>query len=175
MKLNLRIIIYDFGNNSYIEHKDFDCSISDKLRITLLYRKTHYDIVYDQMYFEKYQKYLCLYVSLTENMQNLMVGVPKLNKQLDNLEINKNKELLIKNYNPFKPPSNYESSIQCLKCGGNFIMHPDIIKFCLKCLDEEINDMLISKYFLFIDKAIQLHTEEMENSMMIVYKKSIIF
>ncbi len=57
-KINLEILIYDFGYNFSVEDKLFSCYLKDKPKISVLYRQIHYDLLYYQEYFEKYTKYL---------------------------------------------------------------------------------------------------------------------
>jgi len=68
LKLNLGILIYDFGYNFSVEDKLFSCYLKDKPKINLLYRQIHYDLIYEQEYFEKYTKFLCNYVHMGEKL-----------------------------------------------------------------------------------------------------------
>lgn len=67
--------------------------------ISVLFRKTHYDLVYNNEYFHLYNNYLCTYASLNENLLILKDEIPFLDVHEDNSamlslyssnEINKN-------------------------------------------------------------------------------------
>lgn len=75
LKINLKILIFDFGKNYVDQMKEFPCFLDDQKNshstITLLYKRTHYDLIYEKQYFEKYVKFLSVYVSLNENLKVL--------------------------------------------------------------------------------------------------------
>jgi hypothetical protein len=71
LKINLQILIYDFGKNYLEKLKEFPVLLNpqEKPSVTLLYKGTHYDLIYRQIYFEKYVKYLTQYVNLMEDLK----------------------------------------------------------------------------------------------------------
>lgn len=58
LKVNLKLIFYDFGNDCNIQTKEFSSYLADKTQILLLYRKAHYDLAYTEEYYTKWKKYL---------------------------------------------------------------------------------------------------------------------
>ena len=63
LKINLRLIFYDYGVDCNIQTKDFNCRLKDKPTICLLYRKCHYDICYTSEFFNKHKKYVNNFIS----------------------------------------------------------------------------------------------------------------
>jgi len=58
LRVDLRVVFYDYGNDCNIQTKEFPSPIEAKLKLCVLYRKAHYDITYDIEYFFKYSNYL---------------------------------------------------------------------------------------------------------------------
>lgn len=75
LKLNVKILIYEFDKDSSVLIREFPCYLNDRQNINLLYRKTHYDLIYEMKYFENYTKELCYYVNLEENLRVVNNGV----------------------------------------------------------------------------------------------------
>jgi hypothetical protein len=71
LKCNLHIVYYDFGSNYLLENKMFGGSIGD-IDITLIYRRTHYDIIYSKKYYEKYCSYLDFFRNKDEQLKVLV-------------------------------------------------------------------------------------------------------
>ncbi len=88
LKSNIKIIIYEFdSHDSFLITKEFPCYLSDKKDdIVVLYRKTHYDIVYEDKYFEKYTKFLSSFTNLDENLRVLTFEFLKRKRKSINLD-----------------------------------------------------------------------------------------
>lgn len=73
LKMNLKIIIYEFDSiEAVCVNKTFPCYLeNNQSEIVVLYRKTHYDLVYTSDYFEKHTKHLSSFVNLDENLRIL--------------------------------------------------------------------------------------------------------
>lgn len=82
LKVDLVILTYDF-NNSSEKMKDFSCFLKLKHRIIVLYKKSHYDLIYDKPYFDKNAKYLTEYSNLYESEKSVLSS-----EQLLDLETN---------------------------------------------------------------------------------------
>lgn len=63
LKLDLRVIFYDFGKDCTIQTKDFKSGLNDKPILMVLYRKSHYDIAYTKEYVLKNKDYMELFLS----------------------------------------------------------------------------------------------------------------
>jgi hypothetical protein len=69
LKVNLDIIIYDFVNKSTENLKELACGLKDTSCINILYKKDHYDLIYTKEHFERFARYLSLYVNLEEKLK----------------------------------------------------------------------------------------------------------
>jgi hypothetical protein len=69
LRINLKVIIYEFGAGMAEHNKELMCGLADKPVIAILYKHFHYDLVYSKEYFNEHTRYLSLYVNLTENLK----------------------------------------------------------------------------------------------------------
>ena len=73
LKVDLVILTFDFINSSE-KMKDFSCFLKFKHKIIVLYKRSHYDLIYDKNYFEKNAKYLTEYSNLFENEKCILTS-----------------------------------------------------------------------------------------------------
>jgi hypothetical protein len=160
LKANLKIIIYEFDNNFTIQSRDFPCYLPNKPNITLLFRKTHYDYVYSDKFFEKYTRELCFYVNVAENLKVVK------NSDLDYFRQNRQSgekitQLLLKqqqgnlsNNSPVSDNINESSGFQkCLSCGIEYLHKPNLFGFCINCLNSELSNQVLSFYLYFLSES----------------------
>jgi len=53
LKINLEIFTFDIGKNELDKLKTVPCYLENKHTANIIYRKVHYDLIYDKNYFEK--------------------------------------------------------------------------------------------------------------------------
>jgi len=82
LKVDLLVFTYDF-NQSSEKMKEFSCFLQGKHKIIVLYKKGHYDLIYEKSYFEKYCKHLAQYSNLYETDRAVLSS-----KELSDLECN---------------------------------------------------------------------------------------
>jgi hypothetical protein len=154
LKTNLSILIYEFDKDSSVLVKEFPCHLSDKPEIILLYRKTHYDLIYSKSAFEKGSKSLCLYVNLNENLKvvNTMYleQMRKINDPGREVKFSKNdsEKPLDINQNPYST---------CLSCKNSYLHKANILGVCLNCLNNELNSQITANYMIFISEALSAY------------------
>jgi hypothetical protein len=68
IKMNLRVLFYDYGSDCNIQTKHFTCYLKDKQTLDILYRKAHYDIIYSKIYDQKYFEYIDHFKSLNNKL-----------------------------------------------------------------------------------------------------------
>ena len=61
LKIDLKVIFYDFGTDCDIETKLFQSNLKNRDNIYVLFRKAHYDICYSQDYYNRFRSYLNIY------------------------------------------------------------------------------------------------------------------
>jgi hypothetical protein len=156
LKTNLNILIYEFDKDSSVLVKEFPCHLDNKPEINLLYRKTHYDLIYSKSAFENSSRSLCLYVNLNENLKvvntKYLEQMRKINHPGRELYILKNNsELHVDiNENPFST---------CLYCKNSYMHKANILGVCLNCLNNELNSQITANYIIFINEAISAYQE----------------
>lgn len=103
IKMNLRVLFYDYGEDCNIQTKDFSCFLKNKQTLNILYRKAHYDIIYSKSYEENYSDYIDHYKSLIDRlcvvdedlisfyMQNEVKNVDTTQSKIFDKKNNKNK------------------------------------------------------------------------------------
>jgi hypothetical protein len=82
LKVDLLVFTYDF-NQSSEKIKEFSCFLPSKHKIIVLYKKGHYDLIYEKSYFEKHMKHLAQYSNLYETDKAVLTS-----KELSELEYN---------------------------------------------------------------------------------------
>ena len=61
LKINIKVVCYDFGTDCDIQTKEFKCYLPHKDTIMVMYRKAHYDICYSDDYIMKYIDYITMF------------------------------------------------------------------------------------------------------------------
>ena len=168
LKTNIKIIIYEFDNNSTVLSKEFPCYIDNKHEIILLFRKTHYDLIYESKNFGINSKELCYYVNLNENLKvvnSSILSRLKHNKKIKNestglcLDINTN------------PIASLEKT-ECLLC--RISIKPKSINICKECLHNELISQIMANYMDFINESINLFQIGQDAKVPALFNQSII-
>lgn len=189
LKINLQIIIYEFDNDSSVHTKDFPCYLENKPSICLLYRKTHYDLVYNSNYFGKYSKELCYFVNLEENLKvvdnRLLEDARNKNRKEEIFKIKlqdlNNSTNIVNNKNELEknPNSNIEDiNVQfptCITCKNSYINKQNQFNMCITCLTNELNDLIMANYFVYIGECVVLYQEGKESEISKIYEDCIYF
>ena len=68
IKVDLKVIFYDFGKDCDIETKLFQSNLKNRDVIYVLFRKAHYDICYSEDYFNRFNEFLNIYKNFKENL-----------------------------------------------------------------------------------------------------------
>jgi hypothetical protein len=170
LKINVKILIYEFDKDSNVLIRDFPCYLDNRQNVNLLYRKTHYDLIYEMKYFEKFTKELCYYVNLEENLRVVKNGVlekirkggnivsSNINPLMASNSINKN--LNISEFNK-QDEYNFPSQSQddgafpvCISCNNSYLHQPNILGLCLNCLNTELSNNIMANYLIFINECL---------------------
>ena len=171
LKINLNIIMYSFDTDSSVLKKEFSSNLNGKIEINLLYRKTHYDIIYDSYYFEKYSNFLCYYVNLDETLKVIdskSLETYKTAKRCPN-EKNADSKISIKeNEKNNKNVGLYE----CSQCKSTSMQILNALNFCINCLNNELSNQIMSKYLIFISEALISYREGKENEIKEIFQES---
>lgn len=153
LKINLKIIIYEFDTDSSVIVKDFNCGLQNKIDIILLYRKTHYDLVYSSKYFENYTKELTYFVNLDENLK---VVDSILMDSLRNINISDNKNISIENSrNSIIDINKIVEFPKCLACKNDYLHKTNILNLCVICIGQDFNNQLMANYLEYLNEAVQ--------------------
>jgi hypothetical protein len=167
LKVNLRVIIYEFDNNSSVLSKDFECHLSDKQIITLLFRKTHYDLVYYDKYFETHAKELCYYVNIEENLRVVnhyeLESKKHIKKNMDKL-VNKKME----------EDTEQECFPKCLNCDQEYIHKQNLFSICVNCLKSEIYNQVMAFYLTYLTEVLSSLDELTDGQIIRLYHSCII-
>jgi hypothetical protein len=166
LRINLKIIIYEFDNNFTVQSRDFPSYLDGKPNLTLLFRKTHYDYVYNDKYFEKYTKELCYFVNVAENL--------KVVRSTD-LEQYKNRgrpvsEHIVDNN---IAGNNQTEGQKCLSCGANYLHKPNLFGLCLNCLNGELYNQIMGFYLVFLGESMGLFLEGSDDNVVNLYNECI--
>ena len=152
-RIDLNIIMYNFERGETVCEKLFKCGLPNKPKINVLFRVTHYDILYDEKYFNQYIKFFNIYAYKTINLK--VININELN-QLRNINstssINKNnsKKNDIVYVNEFENKQNNNDSI-CVFCFKN-ISKNNKLNLCLKCLINEIDNQMFGIYMSYLSQ-----------------------
>ena len=180
LKLNMKIIIYEFDQNSNVLIRDFPCYLDNKQDVYLLYRKTHYDLVYEGKEFEAHAKELCYYVNLNEDLKVVKNGL---------LEKIRGKEQEVNLKSSFKDISNSplqskekhnEENINsittfpnlCVSCKTPYLHKSNIFNLCLNCLNNELKNHLMANYLLLLNESLACYQDENEMNILKIKNES---
>ena len=171
---NLNILIYDYGENSFIQEKSFHCDKNALFEINLLFRKSHYDVYYKKNFYEKFSEKLDLLQNIMENLiylnpENQEKIQKNKMKNIDNNQDNNQKEENVDNYEKIfaeqernkKIQNNKDNSPQCITCKTTSNLKNNsfnIFGLCNDCLLNELKSQIISLYFNFLQNVTNLHS-----------------
>lgn len=189
LKINLQIIIYEFDTDSNAIVKDFPSYLDNKQNICLLYRKTHYDLVYEAKNFEKYAKELCNYVNLNENLMIAKNGIldelrkggkenfeNKKKKSPGNSVVSQNEmNSNLKNINEPNINSADDSENpfpQCLACKNFYLHKANILNLCINCITNELESQMMANYLLYISECLSCYQEEKDINIPKIFNES---
>ena len=140
----LNILLYDYGENSFVQEKEIVGEKEGELQINLLFRKAHYDIYYKKDYYLKYSDHL-------DTISNIQEDITFLNA--------KNPEALIKKYEKkentdedyekiFKENSNNNNDNipKCLECKQSYDHKENAFGLCNNCLSCSLKDQILMHY-----------------------------
>lgn len=154
--VNLNILIYDYGANSFIEEKKFE-SENSKYEINLLFRKNHYDIYYKKDFYSKYNRILDRLLNIFENICFLNSKIPKellnqknnQNKDNNQSEVDEHLEILFD-----KEQNNHNNISSCLDCKKNYEHKENVFGLCNDCLLNTLKTQILTNYIEYIKKGI---------------------
>ena len=72
LRRNIRLVIFDYGKECNIQTKDFNCNVKQAASLPsleVLYRKCHYDVIYNEGFNKKYDSFLSIYKRRNENLK----------------------------------------------------------------------------------------------------------
>jgi hypothetical protein len=150
--------------------KDFQCYLDNKPDIILLYRKTHYDLVYDSKYFEKNSKELCYYVNLDENLKVVDARMLSNLKYRSGFSDNYNSSAFEYNNSYGSNQGNLQNkgedkvdNMKCLSCEKNLIKS-NILSVCKECMSNELVSQVMGNYMIFLNESIALYQSNQEKN-----------
>lgn len=73
LKINLKIFTYEIGSNNSDKFRFISCGLENKDTIFVLYRKSHYDLIYAKEYFEKIQSSVLNYFDMNNSQVDIEV------------------------------------------------------------------------------------------------------
>lgn len=192
LKIDLRVIIYEFDSSSAILSRDFSCHIPDKPQITVLFRKTHYDFVYTSERFQKFQKVLSKFVNFQERLKVLdqvrttgfnvssgnnhyfgeRTGVDdsdtftNINSlQTDHSRISRSGEGGGgRNMLIVKTHHNDGEFPTCVSCNTKYSHQESVFNLCVTCLTYEIEQVALKLYIDFLRESKRLYVENAEDA-----------
>ena len=117
IKVDLKVIFYDFGKDCDIETKLFQSNLKNRDVIYVLFRKAHYDICYSQDYFNRFNEFLNLYKNFNDNCYILKENdIEKFKKKSNLFDIEGsrifNRKLYYKKINEVKKEDKVENKIE---------------------------------------------------------------
>lgn len=140
LKVNLTVFTYDF-NLSSEKMKEFSCFLHGKQNIIVLYKKGHYDIIYEKAYFQKYSKHLTQYSNLYESERTVLTS-KELNELEYNYSIDFKSEEFISEEEVKKSISKYNVSLE-----KQFTIIDKLTDVNFNVTDEEFRENIIKKEF----------------------------
>ena len=149
LKCDLNVVIYEFDKEESVFAREFKCGKETSLRIELLFRKTHYDIIYNKKYFTLYQKELCSYVNVNENLHVID------NESLNNARSMKRNNSKIKENlcNEVQNKQNNQLPI-CMSCKKEYNSKDNVFCLCDKCLRTELESQIFGFYLMYLQDAL---------------------
>lgn len=151
LNCNLKVVMYEFEYEDSVSYRNFLCGGESEYEIEVLFRVTHYDIIYSKNYFIKFQNELCLYVNLKENFKTF--NSEFLRKCREAKREGKFEEFSQKNISLIseEKPSNVVP-YQCMIC-KNQLVDPGVFSLCDKCLELEVQSQVAAVYLTYLSEA----------------------
>jgi hypothetical protein len=170
LNINLKIIIYEFDTDSNFLIKEFPCAIDNSFDVILLYRKTHYDLVYQSQNFDKNAKELCFYVNLNENLRVLKSEV------LDSLRSHRYSSRSANIADHSNDSEKYEIKENpfstCLACSNFYVHKSNILNLCVNCLTTELMSQMMANYLIFLNECMACYEDSNENNIPQIFNES---
>ena len=168
LKCDLNIIMYEFDQEDSVFAREFKCGLDKPFRIELLFRKTHYDIIYNRTYFNNFQRDFCSYVNVNENVRVIDIDSlnhvrelkNKNNKIKENLGIEVVKAELKTSIELNKPG---ERAPTCSSCKQTYTSKENVFCLCDKCLLSELKSQIFGNYLVYLGEALQQYTKRRTN------------
>ena len=159
-RIDLNIIMYNFERGETVCERLFKCGLKNKQKINVLFRVTHYDILYDEKYFNQYKKFFDIYTKKKIILK--VININELNQlrninstsSIDNINKNKNDVVYIQEFD--NNQKNDESI--CISCYKK-LTKTNKLNLCLKCLRNEIDNQMFSIYINYLNKITNYKTE----------------
>ena len=157
--VDLNVLIYDYGSNSFIEEKNF---VNEKgkseFQINLLFRKAHYDIYYKKDFYDKYKDKLERLLNIAEIICYLNAKNPEEVLKNINLQNKDNNQSDIKEENYDKlfneqGNNNNDNAPKCLGCKKPYKERENVFGLCNNCLLVELKSQILITYLDYIRKG----------------------
>jgi hypothetical protein len=99
LKINLEIFTVDIGNNEIDKLKKVPCYLNNKHNVNIIYRKLHYDLIYDKIYFERIFTQEIKFIDERSNIINLELLKLNATEELSCPNSNSNSNVEVKDIN----------------------------------------------------------------------------
>ena len=167
LKIDLNIIMYNFESGETVTPKLFKCGLENKISIDVLFRVTHYDILYNEKYYDTYKNYFERYayksiilkvINLKELNQLRNINTDSATKKTYNNNINKNINDNIININDYNINQNYDNMglNVCVSCSKNYNKQNPFY-LCTKCITNELENHILLIYLDYLVKITNLN------------------
>lgn len=148
LKTNLNIIMYEYDNCEPVLFKSFPCGIDNAYTISVLYRKTHYDIYYPQNYIQNYGKYLCEFMDIQGDDDDFSPSV-------------QSSEQYYKDVNAYEQYTNSSSSkLYCSYCKAEITTGENVFSLCNNCLKDLLDSSMINYWKHYLNYIINTYLNE---------------
>ena len=142
---NISVLIYDFGTKlakSVINEKLFKCGDENSLTLKILFRKAHYDIIYDENYYNEFKKKLDI-------LPNINESICILNKKIETNNYNNN--LQNDFYQDFQENNNDEPHLpKCLECKNTYENKENAFGLCINCLESQLKSTILGAFLNYL-------------------------
>ena len=146
---DINILLYEFGQNSFIQEKKFIGEKNSEFEINLILRKAHYDIYYKKSYYEKYSNQLNILNNIKEDIIYLNAKNQKEIEDKIKSEKNKNNEI-IENYESLFTEqannNNKDNLPKCWQCKKTYNHKENVFSICNNCLLGTLESQILTSY-----------------------------
>lgn len=176
LKCDLNVIIYEFDTEDAVTEMSFPCYLYNKPKIEVLYRKTHYDLIYTQKYFNDNIKVINYHVNNNENQQQhqqqqnqqqnrqphqlMQSSLPSTAQSLNRSQTQPQSNISQSQINPSKS-SIKESAYNktqtyqineslCTSCNTIYAITQNTLSLCNNCLIEELRNLIFGFYLQYL-------------------------